>query len=79
MKTLFISLLLLFANPLAGSFAEKNTIAGNSIVLICESPNAVAYHAGYCRGLQRCTHNVARVSVTDAQKYGYRACQICYN
>jgi len=78
MKTIFISLLLLLANPLADTFAEKKTNDSNTIVLICESSNAVAYHAAYCNGLQKCTHNVARVSIAHAESRGYRACQICY-
>jgi len=47
-------------------------------VLICDSPNAVAYHAFECRGLAKCTHGIVKVSESEAQRLGRRPCKICY-
>jgi uncharacterized protein YgiM (DUF1202 family) len=47
-------------------------------VLICVSKNAYAYHKYYCRGLNRCTHTVKSVKVSEAKALGYRPCGNCY-
>jgi len=51
----------------------------NDSVFICVSSRAYAYHSTLiCRGLQRCTHQIIKISLYDAvNKYGYRACKIC--
>lgn len=48
-------------------------------VFICVSGRAYAYHSTLeCRGLQRCTHQIIKISLYEAvNKYGYRACKIC--
>lgn len=50
-----------------------------TLVYICDSRTAYVYHTGRsCRGLNRCSHGVLRVSITDAKNvYGRRACKIC--
>lgn len=50
-------------------------------VYICISRSAVAYHKSEdaCRGIKACTHEIRKVSKSDAiRKYKYRACKICY-
>lgn len=48
-------------------------------VYICESRSAYAYHSSLsCHGLQRCSHEIAKVSETKAKELGYRPCKICY-
>ena len=48
-------------------------------VYICVSNTAYAYHSTLaCRGLNRCTHQIVKVSLYDAvNKYYRRACKIC--
>lgn len=48
-------------------------------VYICDNPSAVAYHKSeYCRGLQKCTHEILKVSLTEAAARKLRPCKICY-
>lgn len=54
---------------------HKTTKTG---VYICRSEHAYAYHRYSCRGLGNCRAEVSRVSVSDAQRLGYRPCRICY-
>lgn len=49
-----------------------------AMVLICVSRSAYAYHSHRCYGLNRCTHTISKVSLTQAKNSGYRACKICY-
>jgi len=58
--------------------AERQTHT-NTYVYICVSPYAYAYHRSlYCRGLNRCTHTIKKVTVKQARAKGYRPCNICY-
>lgn len=49
-------------------------------VYVCKSSTSVAYHAKQsCRGLSKCTHEVIKVTKTEATNtYRKRACKICY-
>jgi hypothetical protein len=48
-------------------------------VYVCVSKSSVAYHSrDNCAGLNRCSHEVRAMSVTDAQQLGKRACRKCY-
>ena len=49
-------------------------------VWICNSTTAYAYHSSSsCRGLNRCTHGIVKVSASDAvNKMGRVPCKICY-
>ncbi|HHT51588.1 MAG TPA: SH3 domain-containing protein [Bacteroidales bacterium] len=49
-----------------------------SYVLICNSSSAYAYHTHYCKGLRRCKSEVSKVTVSNAQKMGYKPCGFCY-
>ncbi len=66
MKTIFA--LLIFATLV---FSKSET------VYICVSPTAKKYHYSQkCRGLQKCTHTIKSVTLSEASKLGYTACLI---
>ncbi|HEY4206250.1 MAG TPA: hypothetical protein VGM31_05550 [Puia sp.] len=48
-------------------------------VYICNSSGAYAYHSSKnCRGLNRCTHEILKVTLSDAIKiYKRKPCKIC--
>ena len=56
------------------------TFVKDDNVYICNSTTAVAYHSiENCRGLNKCTHGVIKITKTDAlNKYDRRACKIYY-
>lgn len=58
--------------------SKRKTVRTEAKVYICNSSSAYAYHSGYCRGLNRCTHSVSRVSISEARNMGYVPCKICY-
>ncbi len=48
-------------------------------VYVCVSPTAYAYHSDKdCGGLNRCTHEVRKETVSEAKQDGRRACKLCY-
>ncbi|HLU86113.1 MAG TPA: hypothetical protein VKZ44_00050 [Taishania sp.] len=54
-----------------------STISGtnNTDVYICVSPNAKKYHqTKNCSGLQRCTHEIRKVTLKEAKDRGYTNC-----
>lgn len=70
MKTVILSLLLL-----ASSAYEGNS----TYVYICTGPKAEVYHSTpKCSGLNRCSDEVVKVSLSKAKKMGRRACKKCY-
>jgi len=83
---LFLSLLITCAALLSftGSCTPATTTlsaasyAGDS-VYICYSATSYAYHSSPdCRGLNRCTHRLIKVSLEDARnKYNHRPCKLC--
>lgn len=80
MKTKFM-LPLLWALGIGSAAMISIVVPGNakeSTVLICNSPNAYAYHSHKCSGLQRCKSNVLNVKLVDAKKAGRTPCKICY-
>lgn len=57
---------------------EQNKPAEDS-VLICDSPGGYAYHKKYCSGLQKCTHDVLKLPLSEAIKKGKsKPCGFCY-
>ena len=66
-KLIIISLGILF---------NSSTIE-NSTVFICDSPTAKKYHFNKeCRGLNRCTHEIKKISKSEAVKIGFTVCLI---
>lgn len=86
LKLLQIVLLLAICLNSFSSCGQKHSLKDTTIqtkgttVYICNSSGAKVYHSSQnCRGLNNCTHGVIAVSQTDAiNKYGRRACKVCY-
>jgi hypothetical protein len=68
-----IVILLLLTSP-----ASAQSSSDTAKVLICNSSTAYAYHSHYCSGLNRCTHSVSKVKVSEAVKLERTACKVCY-
>ena len=47
-------------------------------VMICDSPDAYAYHNRHCQGLSSCDAQIIKVSVEEAIKMERRKCGYCY-
>ncbi len=63
------------ANPTIHSHTKIVTES----VFICVSRTGHKYHTDQsCRGLNRCTHEIRKVTKAQAIKMGYSACKICY-
>lgn len=44
-------------------------------VYICDSPTALKYHyKSDCKGLEKCTHEVKKISLTEAKALKYTVC-----
>ena len=58
---------------------KKKTETSQTYVYLCNSKTAYVYHSSkYCRGLNRCSHGLIKVTLTEAKRdYGRRACMIC--
>ncbi len=61
-------------------YAQLEASREENNVYICDSQTAKAYHASEnCRGLNRCTHEVVKVTKKEAEEeYGRVKCQVCY-
>lgn len=73
--------LLLSIAIVSPSFATSHTktkTPQTEYVLICVSPTAHSYHIGQCRGLQKCTHEIKKVTLSEAQQMGRKPCGFCY-
>ena len=59
--------------------ATYSPVYAKDSVYICYSSTSYAYHSSLrCRGLNRCTHQIIKVSLEDARdKYHHRPCKIC--
>lgn len=72
MKTILLSLLISMS-------AIASTSTGSGGVYICTGPKATVYHSrSNCRGLNRCSGEIKKVSLQTAQNEGRRPCKICY-
>jgi hypothetical protein len=62
-------------NENSAAFSNRDTAS----VYICNSSTAYAYHStDHCRGLNKCSHEVLKISLSDAiKKYHRQACKIC--
>jgi len=49
-------------------------------VYVCDSKTSYAYHSPKdCRGLSRCTHEIIKVTESEAKNTYYkRACKLCW-
>jgi hypothetical protein len=60
---------------------EKNQTKSTkvkSIVIICDSDDAFAYHNRICRGLSNCESVIEDVNINFAIKMGRSPCKLCY-
>ena len=72
---------LIFLVPVTDNKASKSQARFNAdeIVYICTGPKAATYHSSpNCRGLNRCSGDVAKVTLSKAKGMGRRPCKICY-
>lgn len=69
-----------FSKFLSDSTILDTTTNNNldSLVLICNSNTSNAYHSGYCMGLNKCTHSVSQIRLSEAKELGRTACNYCY-
>jgi uncharacterized protein YgiM (DUF1202 family) len=58
--------------------SRQQVVRHEESVLICDSNSAYAYHNHNCSGLNRCRHDVVRISIAEARKLGRTPCKICY-
>lgn len=81
-STGYVSLSLLstqFRSPAIRIYrGNKKSNKRKANVYICNTKSSYAYHSYFCRGLNRCKSMVSKVTLSNAMKYGYRACKICY-
>ena len=68
-------ILLLLPLLLFSCSQEKNEA---NIVMICDSPDAYAYHNHHCHGLSSCDSQIISISKEEAIKMERRACGFCY-
>ena len=53
--------------------------SGSGTYYICTGPSAYSYHTNPdCRGLNRCSALIRKVSLSEAEEMGRSACGICY-
>lgn len=60
---------------IAIGFSILSGFSKQSGVYICVSPTGKKYHYNLkCSGLQRCTHTIKKVSLSEAQELKYTVC-----
>ena len=48
-------------------------------VWICTSPKAYRYHNNQdCKGLQNCSYDIIKVTISEAKDRGLTECKMCY-
>lgn len=76
MKTIFVSIALLFATPGIMEF-DNNT--SETYVFICTGKSSKRYHNTMsCRGLQSCRGDILKVTKEKAIEMGRTPCKMCY-
>lgn len=60
-------------------FMAINISAGDSYVYICTGPQSKKYHkTDKCRGLNKCSGTIKKITLEEAKKIGRTPCKICY-
>lgn len=76
MKTLLLTLILLAGNVATDT---TNNQANETYVYICTGPKSEKYHSSKdCRGLNRCSATIEKITLTKAKELGRGPCDICY-
>lgn len=58
---------------------HKTTQSSEKMVYICTGPSAYRYHSrSSCRGLNRCSDDIERVTISEARDLGRTPCGYCY-
>ena len=80
MKIAIIILTIFLNVSMANATPHRHThIKPVQYVYICVSRSAHKYHRDRdCRGLAHCTHEIDKVTLSQAIKLGYTACKVCY-
>lgn len=74
MKKLF--LLILALGIIIGSISANTQSEG---VYVCNGPKSTTYHKySNCRGLNKCSTSIKKVSKKEAEAMKRTACKICY-
>lgn len=72
MKKLFVTTVLLLATTLF-------TASGDTYVYICTGPQSKKYHkTENCRGLNKCSGSIKKITLDEAKQIGRTPCKICY-
>ena len=59
--------------------APQTTASGETYVYICTGPKSKRYHkTSECKGLDNCSKDVKKVTLSYAQDIGRTPCKICY-
>lgn len=75
MKLLLLLSLALFV----GSNTPIEVKTQGTEVYICTGSSATKYHkSSNCRGLNRCSGSILKLSMSSAKAKGYYPCKICY-
>ncbi len=74
----FIIAILSTVNPANSISSFPKNAKQTTYVLICDSPNAYAYHVKYCHGLNSCKREIMKVSLEKAIELGRKPCGNCY-
>jgi len=60
-------------------FMAINISAGESYVYICTGPQSKKYHkTEKCRGLNKCSGTIKKITLEEAKKINRTPCKICY-
>lgn len=72
MKTILLGLVL-------SLYAGNTSTSTASYVYICTGPQAKVYHSKEsCRGLNKCSGSIKKVTEVKAKSMGRRRCKICF-
>lgn len=75
----FLFTIILSLSTLIGSSYQVTSVVKAEYVYICYSKTAKVYHStSYCSGLNRCTHEIKKITKQGAIDLGRRSCKICY-
>lgn len=78
-KLLPLFLVLLFISCGNKKNAKELNPGDDETVYICTGESSVRYHSSPdCRGLERCSGSVEKVSKSYAESIGRTPCRICY-
>lgn len=76
----FWSISLALSVLMCGAVTDTQTSASSdTVVYVCGGPKSKRYHkTDKCKGLCRCSVEVGRITLREAERSGYTPCRICY-